>query len=81
MSNVIWDKNTRIKRWKDYSLRECLRRTAVWINRERKIEGFKKCEALTSEQSLTEHSGGRTGESSCSSLLSAAIIKHWAKTI
>lgn len=67
MSNLIWDKSTRIKRWKDYSLRECLRRTAIWINQERKTEGFpgtrmlenKKCEALTSEQSLTEHSGGR----------------------
>lgn len=65
---LISDKNTRIQRWKDYSLCECLRRTAIWINQERMIEGFpgtcslenKKCEALASEQSLTEHSGGRT---------------------
>lgn len=64
---LISDKNTRKKRRKDYSLCECLRRTMVWINQERMIEGFpgtcilenKKCEALSSKQSLTEHSGGR----------------------
>lgn len=66
MSNLTWDKNTRMKRWKDYSLCECLRRTAVWINQERMTEGFpgtyileNKCEALASEQSPTEHSCGR----------------------